>query len=205
MQKEATLNTVRRRFSSPCVLPLLVVTLACVGEACAARAKESGPGAAFLDKVEDYLRVQREALKTVPSLKETDSPDQIASREQLLAQAVKRARPDARPGDVFAPARGWFIRIIRSDWRHRPAAERAGLMSELPSTFRPRVNDTYPTTFPLVTFPPALLDQLPRLPEELEYRLLGPHLILRDVAANLIVDVLPDVLPTSGARGASAQ
>ena len=42
----------------------------------------------------------------------------------------------------------------------------------------------------------ALLRKLPDLPPELEYRLVGRSLILRDVKANLIVDILRDVVPT---------
>mgnify|MGYP006375434595 CR=1 FL=1 len=33
---------------------------------------------------------------------------------------------------------------------------------------------------------------LPPLPEGLEYRFVGRHLIIRDVAANIVVDVLRD-------------
>ena len=41
--------------------------------------------------------------------------------------------------------------------------------------------------------PPSILLNLPKLPEELEYRFVGPHLILHDVNANLIVDFIPGV------------
>ena len=41
--------------------------------------------------------------------------------------------------------------------------------------------------------PPSLLLNLPKLPKELEYRFVGRELILRDIAANLIVDVIPEV------------
>jgi hypothetical protein len=41
--------------------------------------------------------------------------------------------------------------------------------------------------------PPSLLLNLPELPKELEYRFVGRELVLRDSAANLIVDVLPDI------------
>ena len=58
------------------------------------------------------------------------------------------------------------------------------------------INTIYPTTLPLATFPPALLRKLPDLPPELEYRIVGRSLILRDVKANLIVDILRDVVPT---------
>ena len=52
------------------------------------------------------------------------------------------------------------------------------------------------TTLPLATFPPALLRKLPDLPPELEYRIVARSLLLRDVKANLIVDILRDVVPT---------
>ena len=69
-------------------------------------------------------------------------------------------------------------------------------MHELPRNVKVDVNTVYPTTIPLVTFPAGLLRKLPDLPPELEYRIVGRNLILRDVKANLIVDVLRDVVPT---------
>ena len=58
------------------------------------------------------------------------------------------------------------------------------------------INTVYPTTLPLADVPGgALLRKLPDLPPELEYRIIGRSLILRDVKANLIVDILRDVVP----------
>ena len=70
------------------------------------------------------------------------------------------------------------------------------MIRELPKGLKVDVNGIYPTTIPLATFPPALLRKLPDLPPELEYRIVGRSLILRDVKANLIVDILRDVVPT---------
>jgi len=50
------------------------------------------------------------------------------------------------------------------------------------------VNAAYPEKQPLPTVPPDLLARLPKLPEQLEYRLVGKHMILRDIDANIIVD-----------------
>ena len=55
------------------------------------------------------------------------------------------------------------------------------------------VNQAYPDGLPLQSMPPSLLLNLPRLPKELEYRFVGRELILRDIPANLIVDVIPDL------------
>ena len=39
-----------------------------------------------------------------------------------------------------------------------------------------------------------LLARLPQLPEQLDYRITGRHLLLRDADANLIVDYIPNVI-----------
>ena len=43
---------------------------------------------------------------------------------------------------------------------------------------------------------PALLNALPALPEELEYRFIGWDLAVVDVHADLVVDILKDALPS---------
>jgi hypothetical protein len=61
---------------------------------------------------------------------------------------------------------------------------------------RPRVNERYSWSWPSFAPPPVLFG-LPRLPEELQYRFVGRDLVLVDVEANLVVDVLPDAFPLS--------
>ena len=57
-----------------------------------------------------------------------------------------------------------------------------------------KVNAKYPESEPLPTVPPNLLARLPRLPEDVEYRIVGKNLILRDVDANIIVDFIPNAI-----------
>jgi hypothetical protein len=59
------------------------------------------------------------------------------------------------------------------------------------------VNASYPEDLPLAAVPPSLLNNLPRLPPELEYRFVNRDLILLDNSANLIVDFIRDVVPRS--------
>jgi hypothetical protein len=59
----------------------------------------------------------------------------------------------------------------------------------------PEVNQIYPTTYPLATFPPALLPLLPPLPDDVEYRVVQHYLVLRDVEANVIIDFMPNAVP----------
>jgi hypothetical protein len=57
------------------------------------------------------------------------------------------------------------------------------------------VNIRYPDTVPLTTVPPQVLQTLPKLTEDIEYRFIGDQLILLDGHAHVIVDFIPDALP----------
>jgi hypothetical protein len=154
---------------------------------------------AFRDRLDEYLALQRKAAGTVPALKETDDAAKLTAREQAIGEAVRKARPQAKAGDIFGDEVTARIRdVIRKDWARRSAADRAGLAEDMPPGAVADINATYPSTLPLATFPASLLAALPPLPEEIEYRFVGRHLILRDVKANIIIDVLRNVLP--GAR-----
>jgi hypothetical protein len=150
----------------------------------------------FQKQVEAYMKRHNEAEAKVPNLKRTDDPVEISKREKELAQMIMTLRAGAQPGEIFnqevAPH---FMQIIKEDFAKRSAVDRRALGHELPKGVKVAINTEYPTTIPLLTFPPALLQKLPDLPPELEYRIVGRHLILRDVKANLIVDALYDVMP----------
>ena len=184
---------------------LIVATLVTAGAAAVTAQPEQRVNAygaavkAFRDRVDAYLAVHKTAAGGLPALKQTDDPSKLTSREQALGEAIRQARADAKAGDVFGQELAAHIRdVVRKDWAKRSAADRAGLAEDIPPGTLADVNATYPSALPLATFPASLLATLPPLPEDLEYRFVGRHLILRDVKANIIVDVLPNVLP--GAR-----
>jgi hypothetical protein len=151
----------------------------------------------FKKRIDAYLKIHNEAEGKVPNLKRTDDPKEISDREKALGQTIMTLRAGAQIGDIFAPEyQPYFIQIVKEDFKTRSAADRKALVAELPKNVKIDVNTVYPTTLPLETFPPALLRKLPDLPPELEYRIVGKSLLLRDVKANLIVDILRDVVPT---------
>ena len=152
---------------------------------------------AFQGAVAAYMKIHSAAERRVPNLRSTDDPQQIADREQALAHAIMTLRAGAQPGVIFTPeVQPYFIKIVHDDFALRSARDRQALINELPKNMKVDTNTVYPTTIPLATFPPALLRKLPDLPPELEYRIVGRSLILRDVKSNLIVDILRDVVPT---------
>jgi hypothetical protein len=160
----------------------------------------------FFDRVRAYMTVHDTAEQRVPSLKETSDPKKVSAREQALADEIRVERAGAHQGDVFSPAAAKQIAdIVTEDFHRRPMTDQKAILVEVPVKVPPAINTSYPTTLPLATVPPTRLLKLPTLPEELEYRFLGRHLILRDIKANLIVDLIPDVVPAAPAKAAGRE
>jgi hypothetical protein len=66
----------------------------------------------------------------------------------------------------------------------------ATIKDDNPGQFSHRINGDYPKRRPLSTMPGAFLLVLPALPDGLEYRFLGPNLVLHDTRANVILDTM---------------
>jgi len=153
---------------------------------------------AFLDRMQEYVRYHNNVEKMVPPLTGTADPAKISDREKALGDALIKQRPDAKPGDfLIKDYQPILTQIIKDDFAHRPLADRKALIRELPKGVSVNVNTIYPTGLPLLTFPPNLLQKLPTLPRELEYRIVGRDLILRDVTGNVVVDVMRAVFPVT--------
>ena len=160
----------------------------------------------FFDNVRAYMKIHKAADARVPSLKETSDPQQVSGREKALADEIRKERAGAQQGEVFSPSAAKEIGVVvAEDFKGRPLNDQKAILVEVPMKVPPAINTDYPTTLPLATVPPSLLQKLPTLPEELEYRFLGRHLILRDIKANLIVDFIPDVVPAASAAGAGRE
>ena len=179
--------------SSPAPVPATTATVAPDGQ------PVNALGAAVLEfhkRLEVYMKTHNEAEGKVPNLKRTDDPVEISGREKALAEMIMTLRAGAQEGEIFAKdVQPYITKIIHDDFANRRLVDRRALVHELPKNVKVSVNTVYSTTFPLLTFPAALLQKLPDLPPELEYRIVGRNLILRDVKANLIVDVLRDAIP----------
>lgn len=151
----------------------------------------------FSRRVDEYIALHKRVAGPHGAIDETKNPVEITGHEVAIGQAIRDARMDAKPGAIFSPEAATVLkRIIAENYRRSPAVRETtkDAEAELPD-FTPVVNQPYPPTHPLATFPATLLKVLPPLPELLEYRFVTHHLILRDTAGNLIVDVLPNAVP----------
>ena len=152
----------------------------------------------FTKRVDDYMKLRKSIVDTVGDLDPTKSQAEITVRSTALANGVIAARAQAKAGDIFTPEFSALVAtLIKEEYRRRSISvreTRGDQQDELPD-FKPTVNQLYPTTYPLATFPATLLPLLPSLPEQLEYRVVQHYLVLRDVEANLILDFMPNAVP----------
>jgi hypothetical protein len=146
---------------------------------------------------DSYVEVRHRVEVTLPALRVTNDAAEILGREAAIGTAVKAMHVRAAQGEVFTQAVTEKVHAaMRADLTRRSASDRANLMRDVP-TMTPRVNEPYPMSEALATFPPLLLQSLPRLPDDLEYRFMGRHLVIRDGRTNLIVDYLPDAMTSA--------
>ena len=140
----------------------------------------------FSARVASYVELRRTLEQGLPGLTVTDDPGDFMRAELALAHRIRAARDGAKQGDIFTPAISLeFKRVLRLAV---DANIRAAIMDDNPGEFSIRINGPYPKSRPHSTVPPRILSQLPSLPDDVEYRFLGRHLILYDRRANVILD-----------------
>lgn len=152
----------------------------------------------FSTRVQQYVELHKRAEKSLPALKTTDLPELITAHQEALARKIREARPDAQPGNLFGPeASKAFERVIAREFEGSQAGNaRATIQRGTPlKAVELQVNQSYPEGLPSTTFPPTLLARLPQLPDELAYRIVDKDLVILDVKANLVVDLLAKAIP----------
>jgi hypothetical protein len=183
--------------------PLILLCAVCSAMAQTVAGPQTvNPGAVVLKdfdrRVADYVKLHKTVQSDVHRLKPTKSSEAIAHYEHSLAHGIRDARRASLQGDIFtAEIAAEFGRLIGITM-HGPqaAAIRESLRHAEPLAPRPiHVNGAYPSGIPLQSTPPTLLMNLPPLPADLDYRVIGHSLILRDIEANLIVDFIPNAIP----------
>ena len=153
---------------------------------------------AFSERVNAYVQLHKSAEASLPKLKPTDVPEMITAHQEALARKIREARLHAHRGDIFThQAREAFRHAIRSEFQgpHAPNARATILQGSPVKTVRLQLNQAYPEGVPYTTVPPTLLQKFPKLPDEVAYRIVGRDLVLLDLKANLVVDLIPEAIP----------
>jgi hypothetical protein len=152
----------------------------------------------FQNAVDDYVQLHRRLEKRLPRMRVTEHAQEIFDASDALAAALIAARPAAREGDLFAPRVAVALRerIAAALTAHGFQAEEviAAGDEEAPlDAAWPVVNGRFPSMRGAAMWP-CIIEALPPLPDELQYRIVGRDLILVDVHANLVVDILREAL-----------
>jgi len=151
---------------------------------------------AFLDRVNAYAEMRKKLESGLTPLEPSDRTSGVEQHRTALAERIRAARRGARPGDLFGEAAQLFKEVLDRDRRTRGPRDTGASLEEVPPRSTPNVNSTYPQRAALATVPPLVLNNLPALPDGLEYRFMGRDLILRDRESNLVVDFIPRAIPT---------
>jgi hypothetical protein len=152
--------------------------------------------------IENYLVIREQAEQAAPPALLATSAGELIRAQNAFAAEIRSRRQNARIGDLFTPdvQRAFRTLIAQTLAEHQIAA--AGLLTEfladiLPGGTWPAVNQRF--SWQLGTAMPAcLLKALPQLPRGLQYRLVAHDLVLIDIDANLVIDILPEALPRAG-------
>jgi hypothetical protein len=144
-----------------------------------------------------YLALRRNLLTETSGPAPNSSSVQLTDASDALAGAIQRARRSAAVGDLFSPAVAAVVKrrvdsVVR---RENLGPVLATMDDEEPRVREPKLHLRFPGAAQMATMPGALLATLPILPRELEYRIVGRYLVLRDVEAALIIDYVADIIP----------
>jgi hypothetical protein len=145
----------------------------------------------FVARVEKYVELHKKAEATLPALPKQTDPKQIDAHERALGKLIQAARADAKQGDLFTPAMQRLVRnLLVPIFRGKDGAQIKAEITdnEYKGAVKLVVNGRYPDEVPISTVPTQVLEQLPKLPEEIEYRFVRTNLILFDPHAHLIPD-----------------
>jgi hypothetical protein len=152
----------------------------------------------FQEEVAEYIKLHHKLDGTLPALSKEASAEEIDQHQRALGRLIQQARKNEKAGDIFERDVRPVLRRLLYGLFTGPDGQklRMAVMEENPGeVVKLVVNGRYPDTVPLSSMPPQILQALPPLPHELEYRFIETSLILLDVRAHIIVDYLTGAVP----------
>lgn len=153
----------------------------------------------FVAATREYAWMHRRLEWAMGPLEVNADIDRIHRAVVQLADAIRAERREAKAGDLFTPALAVQLRqrIAEALAAHdySPADVRAAEAADGtdPSLVSLTVNGPFPWGYASAMFR-CLIEELPELPPELQYRIVGDTLVLVDVHASLVVDLMPSAL-----------
>ncbi|MEK6285776.1 MAG: hypothetical protein AABO57_08550 [Acidobacteriota bacterium] len=150
----------------------------------------------FEKRVKEYVRLRERLEGKLPGLSNQAKPERIEAHKKAFEDIVRKARANAKPGDILSSDIASYIRnTIKTEFKGTDRKQLRETILEADTKGVPlRVNYPYPETKELTQIPPTLLLKLPQLPKQVKYRFVGRHLLLVDRENGLIVDYMMNAL-----------
>ena len=159
-----------------------------------------GPLDRFQSAVGEYMALREVVKQTTPPLKITPDAEDIRAASNAIAEGILRTRSSAKEGDIFNADVAELLRLRIGASSREPGCDVAEIVAAerddhgVPPPQRPLVHDRLDWGRGLF-MPWCVLRVLPLVPDELQFRFVERDLVLVDIEAGLVVDVLPDALP----------
>ena len=155
--------------------------------------------AKFIAATQDYAALHHRIENDTAPLPMNARPETIELYLRAMTDAMRAARADARQGDFFTPALGAELRLAINGalLEHGFTAADVHSTADVEGLDSTRATLRINGTFPWIvgaSMLPCIINALPPLPPELQYRIVGNDLLLIDVHASLILDILPRAL-----------
>lgn len=177
--------------------PLGAAAPSAAGQKDAAATDEAAAMAQFQAAIAKYMALRQRLRNEIAGPVPNSTAPELTRASDALAAAIQRARRGAREGNIFLVPVTVVVKrrvddVIRRD---NLVPVLADIDDEAPTVKTPAIHLRFPAASQMATMPPSLLAALPELPKELEYRIVGNYLVLRDVDAALILDYIPAAVP----------
>ena len=150
------------------------------------------------DRLKDYIDLHLKLEAELPRLPDEATPQQIDKNQRAFEQRMRVARAPApsRATSSRREAQVVIKRLLETVFGGPDGKQlKASIMDENPVSVKLAVNGRYPDEVPISTVPPQVLQTLPKLTEDLEYRFINDNLIILDSHAHVIADYIENALP----------
>ena len=154
----------------------------------------------LMQAVHDYIALRQDVTRRIGGpVVSRDARATLAALDALAA-GIKAARASAKEGDILGGATGVLLRARIVEALRQRGGDPFDLLvaasgdDDEEAAPPPVINERYSWAWPSFA-PPSVIVALPDLPDALQYRFIGRDLVLVDIDANLIIDVLPDAFP----------
>jgi hypothetical protein len=159
---------------------------------------------AFNQRISAYMQIHHDVERTLPPRRSFDEADDMFRAIEAMRSGIRARRPGSMRGAILTPDVGALIRA-RLEHRLTACGQRvedvlAFINGERsPHAGTPTIHQRFPWELGSAMWP-SLLGALPPLPDELEYRFADRDLVLIDIDADMVVDILVKALPAPTPR-----